>query len=78
MPQELEKGKLYPLLIWNDALPETLAAFLSDMFVLSVVSEERTADFSPWPQPAFRADAPPFGGGRMGITGSFSRKNFRN
>ena len=66
LPQELEKGKLYPLLIWNDALPETLAALLSDMFVLSVVSEERTADFSPWPQPAFRADAPPFGGGADG------------
>ena len=63
MPQELKKGKRYPLLLWNDALPETLSAFLSDMVVLSVVSEERTADFSPWPEPAFRADAPPFGGG---------------
>ena len=62
LPQELEKGKRYPLLLWNDALPETLAALLSDMFVLSVVSEERTADFSPWPQPAFRADAKPFEG----------------
>ena len=62
LPQELEKGKRYPLLLWNDALPETLAALLSDMFVLSVVSSERTADFSPWPQPAFRADAKPFEG----------------
>lgn len=61
-PRRLEKGLRYPLLIWNDALPETLAALLSDMFVLSVVSDERTADFSPWPQPAFRADAPPFAG----------------
>jgi len=62
LPQELEKGKRYPLLLWNDALPETFAALLSDIFVLSVVSSERTADFSPWPQPAFRADAPPFAG----------------
>ena len=62
LPQELEKGKRYPLLLWNDALPETLAALLSDMFVLSVVSSERTADFSPWPQPAFRADVKPFEG----------------
>lgn len=33
------------------------------MLVLSIVSAERTTDFTPWPHSAFRADAPAFGGG---------------
>lgn len=46
------------------------------LFVLSIVSAERTADVTPWPHSAFRADAPAFGGGADACHREFFGKVF--